>query len=386
MINIGCDKILVKDECKQLIQKCRKAMNKDRNYIAAYDYSVEAKFLAVKVLDDYLLYFESEMLRGLSYLGIDKMIGHDIISDLYYESIEKKLILENILKIRINKAMGYAKRYIGEYDEAIRFFMDALGLAQRKLELEIDLIKKEDVVRLIIETYINVAVSLIYKYKQRNHRINMKRLENRLKEKQIDGEQINRELNQIQITTEIFDELVEAKRYIDEALKMSENFQFTELEITCKLNYAYILVEKEEYHEALKILTMIKNKKFIIENAIGHVWNEIAIIYINTGKFELGIELLQKAWNWLYEKNELDELNRNLYGSALYYFKMDNLDMAYAFAELAFSRDQDIDCLKLLYEITLFKYLQSLRYGDESEYVFYRSEYEKYRNNLERRT
>lgn len=383
---LGFDTKIIEQEFSLLLEKSREVLNTQHDYLAAYDLAVQAKYLAETFLNNQLYAIESEMLRGLAYLGLDRMIGHDILNKLYIENRQK--IKEDInLEIRLKKNFGIAKRYIGEYDEAITFFCEVFELIEQEVdEAEKNDLPKEEYLRWIIYILLQMGISLVFKSRQKYYPIIVQRSEKRFKQMNLrDVNKVRTELEKVKVITDVNNELLEAKKYVNEALRMAQQYLFKDLELACLLNYACILVESEEYSDALHILNKIKDEVYIVENLLGNVLNEIAIGYINTGKLEAGVDLLHRAWIWLSKRNDLDELSRNSYATALYYYKKGQLDMAYAFAELTYNRDYDISSLKLLYEITFFKYLEARRLGNESEYVFYRCEYERYREQIERR-
>lgn len=385
-LKLSSDTEIIEQEFNLLLEKSREVLNTQHEYLAAYDYAVQAKYLAENFLGNELYAIESEMLRGLAYLGLDRMVGHDIINKLYYEN--RKKIKEDInLEIRVKKTFGIAKRYIGEYDEAMAFFCEVFELIQKEvLAAEKHELPKEEFIRWTIYILLQMGISLVFKSRQKYYPIIVRRSEKRFKQMDLrDLNKVRSELEKIKVITDVNHELLEAKKYVNEALRMAQQYRFKDLELACLLNYACILVESEEYTDGLQILNKIKDETYIIENLLGNVLNEIAIGYINTGKLEAGVDLLHRAWVWLSKRNDLDELCRNSYATALYYYKKGQLDMAYAFAELTYNRDYDICSLKLLYEITFLKYLQARRLGNESEYVFYRCEYERYREQIERR-
>ncbi len=380
------DKINMKDQFKECIEKCRQAMNTNFDYEKAYDFAVQAKYIAEVIIQEPLNIFESELLRGLSKLGIDRMSGHEILNKLYYES--QPIIRENAdFIIRVTTAMGTAKKLIGEHDEALTFYHDSLKLCQKQIEQEHEDSKNylKNIIR-IIRVISHIVVSLLYKSRQNNYPTLINIIENQVREIGYDNlESVKKVLDEIAFTSELSNELEESERYINEALRMTKEYKLKEMELTCLLNKATVLNEKGEYLEAIKILDFLEIEEFIIKNALGYILNEKGIAYINIGKLEMGIEILHKAWNWLCKKKDMGELCRNLYGTGLYHYKNGELSMAYTFAEMAYSHENDLCSLMLLHEITLLKYIQARRHGNESEYAFYRSEYEKYKSKLERR-
>ncbi len=383
---LGCNLEIIDQEFNLLLETCREVLNTKHDYISAYDHAVQAKYLAKRFLENEIYVVESEMLRGLAYLGIDRMVGHDILNKLYYES-QKKIKGNANLEIRLKKTFGIAKRYIGEYDEAMTLFCEVLGLVQKEVEkAEARDDPQEELLRWIIYTLQQMGISLVFKSRQKHYPMMVRRTERRIKQMNFnDLDHFRMELKKIQSVSEVNNELIEARKYINEALRMAQQCGLKDMEVACLHNFACILVESEEYVEALRILEEIQDEPYIRENLLGNVLNEVAIAYINLGELEAGADLLHNAWMWLSRRNDLDELCRNSYGTALYYYKKGNLDMAYAFAELTYNKDFDICSLKLLYEITFLKYVQARRLGNESEYVFYRCEYEKYREQIERR-
>ncbi len=379
-------KMNMKDQFKECAEKCKQAMNRDLDYEKAYDLAVQAKYIAQTILEDPLSIFESELLRGLSRLGMDRMSGHEILNKLYCESrslIKGKIYFETLMTY----AMGTAKKCIGEYDEALIFFHDCLKLSQKQIEQANEDGKNPlSNISRVIRVTANIVVALLYKSRQINYPLIINSYENKVKQIGYDNlERIKEELNKVTFSIETNNELKEAERFINEALRLAKEYQLKEMELMCLLNKANILIEKEDYFDSIKILEFLENEEYIAENVLGYVLNEKGIAYINIGKLELGVEVLHKSWNWLSKKKDLDGLSRNLYGTSLYYHKIGKLSMAYSFAEMALNRDNDLCSLKLLYEITLLKYIQVRRHGNESEYAFYRSEHEKYRNQLERR-
>lgn len=386
---LKCNKKLVEHECKILIEKCKKAINKERNFIHAYDYAVQAKYLAENILQDEMHIIECERLRGVSYLELDQAIGHRILYELYYNNksvIEK----EPELELRVKISLGTAYRFMGDYENAISILCEAIELCQKKIETAKKTGNEAAIIsyiRGIIICSYRITVALLYQNRQKHYPCAVKRLEARIKEmKTNDIEELKKEFEDVQFSSAVNNELIEAKRYITDALRMCEEFQQNELELVCWVNYACVLIDQENYHEALKILEKAQTEEYITQNYNGHVLNEIGICQIELGKLESGMDYLNKAWNWLSQKKNFHELARNLYGTALYHYKTGNLEMSYAYADLAFSQDQDICSLKLLYEVSFLKFVQTQRHGNESEYAFYRHKYETYREKLERRS
>ncbi len=383
---IKCDIEIMEKEYKHINRKCREEININHNYTLAYDYAVQAKYIAENFLDNEMYVIESEMLRGLSYLRIDNLIGHDILNNLYKNSLEK--MNGNIkLQLRLKTAIGRAKRELGEYEESLNLLFEVVEICQTEVKkAEEKNVPADNFIKGIISYMNEITINLIFKSRQKKYPFQVKRIENRIKQMDLANiDEIQKEFNKVYYINEINHDLVEAENYINEALSIARKHHFNELELVSTINYACILIEKEDYSEALKILENIVEEEYVIENCLGSVLNELGITYICTGKLEMGMGILHKAWNWLSEKKNYDELNRNIYATALYYYKMGNLDLAYSFGELAYSRDSDICSLRLLYEITLLKYLKARVYGDESEYAFYRSEYDKYSEKIQRR-
>lgn len=373
----------------QLINDAIEVMNKQHQYILAYDLATQAKFLATSYLKNELFEIQSERVRGMAYLGIDSIVGHDLIERLYFASKHRlKDHQEQLIKLEL--ALGASKRIIGEYDQAIEIFCDIYKYSQREIEQKQKRqqnLKEE--LRVVIRCYIEIACCLIYKSQQRNYYSRVKKIEEKLKS--FSNEEIDRVkelVKSIEIpnySEEIDNDLSEAERYLKEALLMSRQHGFSVLELYSLLNYACILIEKEEYDLALEILVKIKDEEYTEERLFGYVMNEIGIIYIHHGRYEEAKEIFDLAWSWLCKHNDINEMSRNCYGTALYFFKKGNLDLTYAFAELGYKKDHNLPCLKILYEVCLLKYINAQRLGHESEYAFYRSEYDRYKLQLERR-
>ncbi len=383
-VNLVWDKNYMEGEFRRLVDQCREMMNKRFQYSQAYDLAVQAKYIAEQLLENEKYVIESELLRGLAQLGIDKIGGHEILNNLYCENMTK---IEDInLEIRLKNSLGIAKRQIEEYEEAISLLCEVLNLGQKQVEnLSEQGLPTEKSLLGIVYCLNNITISLIYMSRQKHYPQITRLNEKRLKEMGLDSiDEIKKELND-RISNRNTMELAEAERYIQEALEMCDEMQLTDLKYYSLLNYACVLSEEEEYRESLKILESIVQEEYVIENMLGYVLNEMAIDYIRLNDLEEGFELLTRAWGWLTKRNDINELNRNLYATALYYYLKNNLDMAYAFAEIAYSRDFNICCLRLLYKVSYLKYLEARKYGNDSEYALYRSEYEKYKEKLERR-
>lgn len=379
----------LENDYQQLIIDAVNKMNQEHNYILAYDLATQAKFIATNYLEDELLNIECECVRGMAYLGIDSIVGHDMIERLYFDS-KHKLKDNQEHFTRLELALGSSKRIIGEYDQAIQIFGDISKYSQRKIELKQN--QDEEIsedMRIIIRCYLEIACCLIYKSQQRNYYSRVKKIEEKLKS--FSNDQIDRVkdlakyLEVPNYSEEINNDLVEAERYLKEALLMSRERNFRDLELYGLLDYACVLIEKEEFNPALEILVKIKDEEFTRERLFGYVMDEIGVIYIHQERYEEAKEIFDLAWNWLCKHNDVNEMSRNCYGTALYFFKKGNLDLAYAFAELGYKKDLNLPCLKLLYEVCLLKYLRAQRLGNESEYAFYRSEYDRYKLQLERR-
>ncbi len=373
----------------ELITQATRAMNEGHNYIRSYDLATQAKLLAEIYLKNDLFIIESERIRGMAYLSIDSMIGHDIIEKLYYENKTRLKDWKGQL-IKVEMALGVSKRIIGEYDEAIQIFSDIYKYAQRDIERckEKDIDLSEEM-RIIIRSYIEISCCLIYKSQQRNYYSQVKRVEDRLKSLTVEEFDLTKDwyryLEVPNYSTETNNDLIEAERHLKEAILMCKQHGFRDLELFSMLDYSCILIEKEEFDAALEILDKMKEEQFTKENLFGYVMDEIGIIYVHQERYEEAKDIFDLAWNWLCKRNDTNEMSRNCYGTALYFFKTGNLDLAYAFAELGYKKDQNLPCLKLLYEVCLLKYISAQRLGNESEYAFYRSEYDRYRQQLERR-
>ncbi|AZR72121.1 hypothetical protein BBF96_01160 [Anoxybacter fermentans] len=374
---------IFKQDYQSLIREAVSAINDERNYIKAYDLATQAKLIAENYLEDELSIIECERIRGLAYLGIDSSIGHDLIKKLYFENKNKFKDNKDLL-IKLELALGVSKRVIGEYNKAIQVFRKIYKYAEKKVNEEKSRGKDvSEFIRIIIRCYIEITCCLIYKSQQKNYLVRVNLIEERLKKLNLmeirDLEEIYKYVDEQICNSEINIELNEAERYIKKAFLMSKEHNLKDLELFSLLDYACVLVEKKEFDEALRILESIKEEQFVQENLFGYVLDEIGIILIHKGRIEEAKEYLDSAWNWLYKRNDINELNRICYGIALYFFKKGNLDLAYAFAELAYKQDQNFPCLKLLYEICLIKYISAQRVGNESEYAFYRSEYDRYK-------
>lgn len=380
---------LIERDYHDLIARAIRAMNLEHNYHQAYDLAAQAKLLAERYLRDDLCIIESERIRGMAYLSIDPMVGHDIIERLYYENKNKLKDSKNQL-MKVEMALGASKRIIGEYDEAIQIFTNIYKYAQREIELNRDeLLDVTEEMRTIIRCYVEVSCCLIYKSQQRNYYSRVKDVEDKLKNLSDEKFELTKDMHKYleipNYTAEPNHDLEEAERFLKEALLMCRQNGFRDLELFGLLDYACILIEKEEFDEALEILDMMKEEPFSQEYLFGYIMDEIGIIYVHQERYEEAKDIFDRAWSWLCTHNDTNEMSRNCYGTALYFFHNGNLDLAYAFAELGYKRDQNLPSLKLLYEICLLKYISAQRLGNESEYAFYRSEYDRYKQQLERR-
>ncbi len=381
------EKESIEEKYNNLIEKCREALS-NNEFIIAYDYAVQAKFVAENFLENDSYIIESEMLRGVSYLKIDVIIGHDIIRNIYIKSLENIVTkTNNRLQIRLKNSLATAKRYLGEYDEALKIFYEILEISKKEIE---EAKRKEDNYdsrsRGIIYCLVNITISLIFKSKQKNYPLEVIRIENRIKNMQMDDlNQIKEVLKRVHLTAEVSTELNTAEKHILEAIRLAEKYHFKDYELLSKLNYSCVLIEKDKYNEVIEILEQLKSEEYIINNILGNVLNELGLAYINIGKHEIGIELLNEAWIWLNDKKDFNELSRNIYATAVYHYKLGNLDMAYSYAELAFSRESDISSLKLLYEISLLKYAHARMHGNETKCALCLTEYEKYKEKIQRR-
>ncbi len=217
----------------------------------------------------------------------------------------------------------------------------------------------------------------------------MRQMEERLKELDIDKiEDISNiyvYLEDTQTLIKSNEELVEAEKFAQKVMDLARIHRLRDLELVSMLDYACLMIENEDFLDALNLLMSIKDEQYIHDAMYGHVLDEIGISLIHLGKCDDGKNMLDMAWNWLCERNDDNEFGRNCYGIALYFLKKADLDLAYAFADMAYKRDQNLLCLMLLYEVCLIKYIIAQRMGKESEYAFYRSEYDRYKLQLERR-
>lgn len=380
---------MFRNDYTNLISQALSAIYDKHDYNRGYDLATQAKLLAKNYIKNDILIIESDRIRGRAYLGIDSIIGHDLLEKLYYEN-RKKLQNHQDQLIKLEMTFGTSKRIIGEFDEAIRIFSEVSKHVQLKIEeCNKDGLDITEEIRMIIRCYLEIGCCLIFRSQQRNYPGRVKRIEEKLKQfavDQIDSEQkIHKCLENPNFINEGNNDLIEAERYLKEALLMSRKHAQKDLESYALLDYACVLVEKENFEDALGILDDLKDEPFAKEILYGFIMNEIGIIYVNQEKLEEAKEIFDRAWNWLCKRNDINELSRNCYGTALYFFKKGNLDLTYAFAELAYKKDQNISSLKLLYEVSLLKYISAQRLGNESEYVFYRSEYDRYKLQLERR-
>ena len=382
-MSLGCKgKEAMKKDYSLLIEKCKEEINVNHDYVGAYDYAVQAKLIAEQYLKDQTFVIESEMFRGLAQLGTDKRSGSTILNNLYYGHLyEFKGNIDLIIKLKTS--LGIAQLYLGDYDKAIRIFNEVIDLCKQEVKKT-----KEKRADRYIKGHIyclnQIAIALRYKSQRKKYPAIVGKIETQIIQQELSEiDKIQSELDAIHSTRENISELDEAEKNILEALKLSSENNFREMELICWLTYACILIEKDEYSEALKILDQVSHEKYIIKNLFVNVLNEMGLTYISTGKLEEGIKTLKLSWDRQNENKDYKEVNRTLYGMALYYYQSGNYSMAYNYADFTYKKDSvDLSSLELLYELTLLQCMLARKNGHEVDYIQYKSENDKYKSQI----
>ncbi len=370
----------LKMEYSRLIKKCREEIVL-HNYYIAYDYAVQAKSIGEEYLEDDAFVLESEMFRGIAHLGIDKKEGNKILDNLYYGRL--KDFSGNIdLLIKVKTFVAIAKLNVGQYDKAIRIFNGVIVTCKQELKTTKE--KGADVTRYIkgiIYCLNQIAIASRCESQLKKYSVVVSQIENSIVEDELmDIEKVKIEIEKIHATIENNHVLNEAEKIILYALTLSMENSFREIEMTCRITYGSVLIEKGEYAEALKVFDQISQENYIKENLLVNVLNEMGIAKICMGKLEEGIEALELSWDYQKEKKDYTEVNRTLYGTALYYYNKGNLTVAYDYATIAHKKASTDFCnLELLYEVTLLQQLKARKNNREIDYIHYKNEYNKYK-------
>ncbi len=317
---------------QELMKKVSAAYS-EHDYRKAYDLATQAKLLAENYLEDELSSIECEKWRGIAYFGINQFVGHDILESLYFK-IKNQLKIDSLINLQI--AYAHSNSLIGKYAEAIKVYEEILK----------DLQDNEECIR----CWVGMTYCYIYQIQDKDSA-----------------------------------EIALAEKCIQKALKLAKIEGIHRLEMICQLDYACILNEKENFVQAIDLLEELIQDEYVRQEFYGHTLNELGIAMIYLDRLEKAYQILDEAQNWLNKKNSQKELTRNQYAFALYYKMLENYELAYKFADCALQNDQRISILKLLMEVSQKQFEKAKKNGNESEYVFYRSAYDRYKLQLERR-
>lgn len=380
-----------KKDCSKLLSSAWIALDSERNYQKSYDLATQAEYLAKNIFTkDLALLINILICKGLALMGLNKDKGYVFLEEVYY-NYKEKVNRDGDLKLRLKSAFAQAKAYIGEYKESIELLIELLKDTQGRIE---SITEKnafyENHMRRIVGAMIRIAHSLIYLNREEHYPDLTKKTEAKIKSissdlGDIDLKDLAKEINLPSFDLDENCELAEAMRYLTDGEKLALEWGFTDFVAMCKINKACIYVEKEDYKTAMELLEELKDDESVKKNYLGHVLNELAITKIYLGKFSEVEDILKQSWKYLSEQKYYEELARSCYAMALYNYKQGKLVTAYSFADLANTTKNELPYIRLLYQISFLKYVSANRQGNESEYIFFKSEYDKCKAQLERR-
>lgn len=382
----------LKKDCRELLSSARIALDYERNYQKSYDQATQAQYLAKNIFtEDLALLINILIYKGLALMGLDKDKGYCYIEEVYFNYKDKVNTKDDDLKLTLKSAFAQAKAYIGEYKESIGFLIELIKDTRVRLEnITEENNEYERYIRRIVSSMIRIAYSLIYLNREEHYPDLIKKTEAMIKSLSsdlgdIDLKDLAQEVNLSSFDPEVNCELTRAMRYLRDGEKLALESGFIDLVTMCEINKACIYVEKEDYKMAVELLEKLKDNESVKKCHLGHVLNELAIAKINLGDFSEVEEILKESWKWLSEQKYYEELARSCYAMALYNYKHGKLATAYSFADLANMTKNDLPYIRLLYQISFLKYVSANRQGNESEYIFFKNEYHKYKAQLERR-